>query len=709
MSSESETLREIMSTSRVAMFALDNDLRYTAFNAAHAANMKARYGAEVALGARLLDYQTVAADRESTQSNLLRALRGECLVASACSGEPERRRYLDVVHEPLTDATGAVIGVAVWSLDATGRETVEHHLRESQERLRMLFNAVPDGVIVIGPDGCVAAANQSQARLYRCDSPDDLIGINATLLLAPSCRERAAQNMQRRLNGEEIPLVEYEVLRKDGTTFYAEVQATILRNQDDAVSGYICTTRDVTERTGVETALRESERQYRELFDGVVEGVFWTLQEGRVLRCNQSMAEMLGYGVDEDLTAELVDTAHQVWADPEERSRFVELVHEQGVVRGHECEFLRKDGSRIWVSLSARLVPGREGEAPYFEGFVQDITARRLAERRDEERAHFLEELLMAIPVPLFCVDATLHYLDANEAYLAYLGLSKGELLGRTVFEVWPAEIAKRFDASDRELLTHPEQPFEDDAELPLPDGTLLNFLTHKAVFSDVAGRTAGIVGVNLDVTEIRAAEARLAASAARLKLTLEGAVAALGATTEMRDPYTAGHQRRVAEIACAIALRLGWDEDRLESLRVAALLHDIGKIVVPAEILSKPARLNNAEMALMREHAVAGADIVGPIGFGLDVAETIRQHHERLDGSGYPAGLRGEEILPAARILAIADVVEAMISHRPYRPALQIGAAVAEIEGGAGTRYDATACEAAISLFRDEGFKLSK
>ena len=709
MTHDSETIREIISGSRLAMFALDNDLRYTAFNSTHAANMKAMYGAEIALGGRLLDYQTVAADRETSQANLLRALGGARVVASAYSGEPGSRRYVDVVHEPLTDATGAVVGVTVWSFDATERETVERNLRESEERFQMLFNAVPDGITVIGLDGRITAANQSQARMYRYDSTDDLIGMNAALMVAPSCRDRAAQNMQRRLNGEDVPLVEYEVLRKDGTTFYAEARTSLLRNQDGAVSGYIYTTRDVTERNSAEVALRESEEQYRELFDGVVEGIFRTSLEGGVLRDNQAMAEMLGYDPKEDLTAELVDTARQVWADPEERSRLTELVRERGVVRDHECEFLRKDGSRLWVSLSVRLVPGREGEAPYYEGFVQDITARRLAERRAEERSHFLEELLMAIPVPVFCLDATLHYLDANEAYLANLGLSKGELIGKTVFEVWPAGLAKRFDASDRELLAHPEEPIEDDVVLPLPDGTLLNIVTHKAVFSDIAGHTGGIVGVNLDVTGIREGELKLAASTARLELTLQGAVTALGATTERRDPYTAGHQRRVAGIACAIALRLGWDEDRLESLRVAAALHDIGKIVVPAEILSKPARLNNAEMALIREHAGAGADIVGPIGFGLDVAETIRQHHERLDGSGYPAKLRGEEILPAARIIAIADVVEAMISHRPYRPALPIEAAMAELEDGAGSRYDAAACKAAISLFRDGGFKLSE
>jgi putative nucleotidyltransferase with HDIG domain len=126
----------------------------------------------------------------------------------------------------------------------------------------------------------------------------------------------------------------------------------------------------------------------------------------------------------------------------------------------------------------------------------------------------------------------------------------------------------------------------------------------------------------------------------------LEGTVAALSATTELRDPNTAGHQRRVAALACAVARALGWDQGRIELLRTAALLHDIGKILVPAEILAKPGRLTDIEMALIRLHAAAGAETVGPIGFDPDVATMIRQHHERLDGSGYPAGLRGTEIL---------------------------------------------------------------
>ena len=244
---------------------------------------------------------------------------------------------------------------------------------------------------------------------------------------------------------------------------------------------------------------------------------------------------------------------------------------------------------------------------------------------------------------------------------------------------------------------------------MPGPDGSLRFQVAHKAVFSDLDGRPAGIIGVNLDVTEIRRAEQTIAASAAQLRKTLKGAVAALGSTTEMRDPYTAGHQRRVAELADAIAAELGWESGRLDTLHTAALLHDIDKIIVPTEILSKPGRLTEIEMELVRQHAAAGAGAVTDIDFEDAIAEMIRQHHERLDGSGYPRGLRGDEILPEARILAVADVVEAMVSHRPYRAALPLETALDEIESGAGSRFDAAVCEAALRLLREKRFAFNE
>jgi putative nucleotidyltransferase with HDIG domain len=181
--------------------------------------------------------------------------------------------------------------------------------------------------------------------------------------------------------------------------------------------------------------------------------------------------------------------------------------------------------------------------------------------------------------------------------------------------------------------------------------------------------------------------------------------VTAIASTIELRDPYTAGHQRRTAHLASAIARRLQLPEARIEGLNLAAVVHDIGKIKVPTEILCKPGRLHALEYGLIQQHPQTGYEILKTIDFPWPIATMVLQHHERLDGSGYPQGLKHEAILPEAKILAVADVVEAMISHRPYRAGLGAEAALAEISQHRGTLYDAAAVDACLALFQEEGY----
>lgn len=185
----------------------------------------------------------------------------------------------------------------------------------------------------------------------------------------------------------------------------------------------------------------------------------------------------------------------------------------------------------------------------------------------------------------------------------------------------------------------------------------------------------------------------------------LEGVINAIAITSEMRDPYTAGHQRQTAKLACAIAEYLGLSKERISGIHMAGIIHDIGKLSVPAEILAKPTRLSDLEFGLIKTHAQAGHDILKEIEFPWPIAEIVLQHHERLDGSGYPRELKGDEILLEAKILMVADVVEAMSSHRPYRPGLGIEIALEEISNNSGTLYDAEVVEACIALFKEKGF----
>ena len=201
---------------------------------------------------------------------------------------------------------------------------------------------------------------------------------------------------------------------------------------------------------------------------------------------------------------------------------------------------------------------------------------------------------------------------------------------------------------------------------------------------------------------ELVAAREEQFRTAETLKSSFERTITAIALALEKRDPYTAGHQKRVAEIACAIAEKLGFDQHAIEGLRLGAMIHDIGKIYVPVEILSRPGRISDIEFAVIKSHADVGYDIIKGIDFPWPIADMVRQHHERLDGSGYPRGLTESEIAFDAKIIAVADVTEAMSSHRPYRAAPGIEAAIAEISKNQGRLYDAGVVQAVLALYRE-------
>lgn len=206
-------------------------------------------------------------------------------------------------------------------------------------------------------------------------------------------------------------------------------------------------------------------------------------------------------------------------------------------------------------------------------------------------------------------------------------------------------------------------------------------------------------------IEALEAANARLRASDMRRRQMFDAVVATISKMVEYRDPYTIGHERRVGDLAAAIGQALALDDEQLEGLRIGGYLHDVGKIALPSEILTKPGKLSQIEHALLRSHAQIGYEILCGLDFPWQVAEMARQHHERLDGSGYPRGLQGEQILLEGRILAVADVMEAMASHRPYRAALGLDRALEEIAAGRGSLYDATVVDACRKLFLEEGF----
>lgn len=242
----------------------------------------------------------------------------------------------------------------------------------------------------------------------------------------------------------------------------------------------------------------------------------------------------------------------------------------------------------------------------------------------------------------------------------------------------------------------------DDETTIRCKDGQTKIIAWNDRSLLDEKGKPIGSTAIGRDITERKQV-------AKKLRTMLEGVIQAIKATTEIRDPYTAGHQQRVTALACAIAKEMGLPDEQIEGLRFAGLIHDIGKIAIPAEILSKPSKLSEIEFSLIKTHPQVAYDVLKTIDFPWPVAKIVIQHHERMDGSGYPQGIKGEKIILEARILGVADVMESMASHRPYRPALGIDNALEEIEKNKGTLYDPEVVDGCLKLFAEGRFEFER
>jgi PAS domain S-box-containing protein/putative nucleotidyltransferase with HDIG domain len=337
-----------------------------------------------------------------------------------------------------------------------------------------------------------------------------------------------------------------------------------------------------------------------------------------------------------------------------------------------------------------------------------DITERKRAEEVVKSQLAEITFYYDNAPIGLAVLDADLRYLRINNLLAEMNGIPAAEHLGKTVKEIVPAlEEQARKVVSEIIKTGKPVTDIEFSGETAAQPGVKRVWLEGWYPLKSNGKKIIGFAVIVQEITRRKRAEEELRRSYVKLQRALEGTVDTLVSAIEIRDPYTAGHQRRVTQLACAIANEMGLSEEQTEGIRMAGLIHDVGKISIPAEILNKPGGLNAIEYALIRNHSRIGHDILKAVDFPWPLDQIVLQHHERLDGSGYPQGLSGEEIILEARILGVADVVEAMASHRPYRPAHSIDEALEEISGNRDILYDPEVVDVCLRLFTEDGFEL--
>lgn len=333
-------------------------------------------------------------------------------------------------------------------------------------------------------------------------------------------------------------------------------------------------------------------------------------------------------------------------------------------------------------------------------GIIRDVTDRKNAERILREAEEKYRSIFENAQEGIFQTTREGRYLTANQAQATILGYDSPEDLVTSVTDM---ETRQYVNPEDRRrlLAMADEQGLVAGYETRYvrKDGRVIWVSVNQRAVRDANGRVLFYEGFAEDITGIKM-------SMEQIRKALEGTIQAIATVVEVRDPYTAGHQRRVADLSGAMAREMGLAPDRIDGIQLAGLIHDLGKISVPAEILSKPSRLTELEFRLIKIHPQAGYDILQDIAFPWPIARMVLEHHERMDGSGYPNGLTGETLLAESRILAVADVVESMASHRPYRPAIGLDAALEEIAAHRGVLYDPEAVDACLHLFR-KGYAL--
>ena len=439
-------------------------------------------------------------------------------------------------------------------------------------------------------------------------------------------------------------------------------------------------------RMRAEAALRESEENFRTFFDTVDDMVVVGSPDGRIIYANPAVSTKLGYSPGELSTMQVLDLN-----DSDRRAEATAILTAMFNGERDSCPLPLETKSGALVPAETRVWFGRWNGADCIFGVSKDLTA-------EQEALQKFDQLFQRNPAPMAVSEMPSEgFSDVNDAFVKALGYSREEIIGKTSADLGLFVQPKQQQELARQLSTLGRIQ---DCELQVKrkDGTLLDGLfSGEVIFSQ---GTELFLTVMLDITDRKQAE--------EAQHTLASMIAVIGRVSEIRDPYMAGHQRRVAQLASAIASDLGMPEAEIANIRMAGLMIDIGKISVPAEILSKPATLTSMEFKLLQGHAEAGYEIIASAHMHGFIAEFVRQHHERLDGSGYPHGLTGDEMLPGSKVLAVADVVEAMMSHRPHRAALGQDAALAEIEQGAGRLYDVQAVESCLRLFREEGFEFS-
>ena len=586
-------------------------------------------------------------------------------------------------------------------------------IREAEERYHSIFDNAEDGIALADAEtGALTDCNQALCRMVGREKTD-LVGQAQAILHAPrELIDGQSTSFLKHQEGTAALALEDTLLSKSGALIPVEIRAArIALNGRDYLLGIF---RDITERRQAEEnrirmdiALKLSHDRLKAVLGSIDALVYVTdMHTYEILFINQYGKDIWGE-IEGKICWQTIQAGQ---SGPCPFCTNEKLLNSEGVPAGICSWEFQNSVNNNWYKCLDQAISWIDGRLVRME-LAYDITDQKFLEETVLRERSLMDRIMKTSPAGITEVNSDGTFTFMNPRALEIMGLTKKASkdynvadMAVTDFDGEPFPTDKRPFA---QVMTTGNPAYGIRCAIERADGQKVFLSVNGAPIFDDAGRIRDMVFTLDDITELREGEERLKRSFLQLKNTLDGVIKAMGKIVEARDPYTAGHQERVAKLAYSIAGELNLSPDQINGIQLAGIVHDIGKICIPAEILNKPSKLSDLEFRLVKSHTDVGYEILKTIDFPYPIADIVHQHHERLNGSGYPDGLKCEKICLEAKILAVADVVEAMASHRPYRAALGLDAALEEIEKNKGILYDHEVVDACARLLREKGFTL--
>jgi len=617
-----------------------------------------------------------------------------------------RKIPFDVNSDVLHNENGISYGTVNVCRDISERKRIENILLRNETRLKGITDNLPGLIFQFyaKDSGEYGVSYISEPRDEYSSvltdggtkGPDELLPIFISLIHEDD-KERFFTSIKTAVETQSRWYFDGRLVIEPGKIIWFQGMSSPTRFEDKTVFDGILM--DITERKLAEEKSCKSEEKFRNIFMATPNCIAITrLSDGLLVDANKGFEDMLGWKRSQIMGIKSVDWPHSFWVDPSARNIMVEDLKAGRDVLHREIDFRRHDGAVRKGIYSARAINIENEECIAF--ILQDVAERKLAEEKFHKIFMMTPELVSISRMK----DGVL--IDVNQGAKDIVGWQREIVIGENItmppFSFWVDLSERKFMVSE---LKAGRDVIHREFEFRRSDGTIRNGIySARAINID---NEECLIFIMQDVTDNKRINAELKSTVESLRKAVGSTIQVLVSALETRDPYTAGHQHRSANLACAIATEIGLSEDQIEGLRMAGVIHDIGKLSIPAEILTNPRKLMGIEMSLIKEHPRTGFEMLKDVESPWPLAEIVLQHHERMDGTGYPRNLKGDQILMEARILSVADVVEAMASHRPYRASLGIDSALEEIENNKGILYDNVVADACLRLFREQGYKL--